>query len=91
LEKGALAVSAREEIKSMSRVNEALAVLALGLVISTLASPSVAQRSGIKRSAARAAAIREYSLRAGKYVEHTWGNVEFQTYRACMAQHGQPE
>jgi hypothetical protein len=26
----------------------------------------------------------ECSLRAGKYVEHTWGNVEFQTYRACM-------
>jgi hypothetical protein len=72
-------------------LNKPLAALAVGLAISALASPSFAQRSGTQMSAARAAAIRECSLRARKYIEHTWGDVEFQTYRACMAEHGQPE
>jgi hypothetical protein len=42
-------------------------------------------------SRAREQAIRECSAEAGKYVEHTWGDVEFQIYRSCMARYGQKE
>jgi hypothetical protein len=42
-------------------------------------------------SAARAQAIHECTAKAGKYVEHTWGDNEIYIYRACMADHGQPE
>jgi hypothetical protein len=41
--------------------------------------------------AARGKAIHECNVRAKKYVEHTWGDVEIYTYRSCMAEHGQPE
>jgi hypothetical protein len=41
--------------------------------------------------AAREKAIHECNVRAQKYIEHTWGNVEIYTYRACMREHGQPE
>jgi hypothetical protein len=68
--------------------------LALGLATSALATPSFAQRSeggDPGMSAARAAAIHECSVKAGKYIEHTWGDNEIYTYRACMAEHGQEE
>ena len=42
-------------------------------------------------SRARAQAIHACSSEASKYVEHTWGDVEFQIYRSCMARHGQKE
>jgi hypothetical protein len=42
-------------------------------------------------SAARAAAIHRCSTAASKYTEHTWNNMEFDQYRACMAINGQPE
>jgi hypothetical protein len=48
--------------------------LALGLATSALATPSFAQRSeggDPGMSAARAAAIHECSVKAGKYIEHT--------------------
>jgi hypothetical protein len=41
--------------------------------------------------AAREKAIHECNVRAGKYVEYTWGDVEIYTYRACMTEHGQQE
>jgi hypothetical protein len=40
---------------------------------------------------ARNKALRECNLRAQKYIEHTWGDVEIYTYRSCMMEHGQPE
>jgi hypothetical protein len=40
---------------------------------------------------ARMKALRECSVRASKYIEHTWGDVEIYTYRACMAERGQQE
>jgi hypothetical protein len=46
---------------------------------------------GFPISAARAAAIRECSGAESKYTEYLWGSIEIQTYRACMAQHGQVE
>ena len=68
-----------------------LVALALTLVATVLASSSYAQEAGYEISAARAAAIHECSVRASRYVEHTWGDVEIYQYRACMAEHGQQE
>jgi hypothetical protein len=59
-----------------------LAVLALGLAVTALASPSYAQRAGRDVSAARAAALHACSGFADE-----WGYA----YRACMAEHGQAE
>ena len=42
-------------------------------------------------SSARAAAMRRCSNAASKYTEHSWGDMEFQQYKACMAMNGQPE
>jgi hypothetical protein len=70
------------------------AALALGLATSAMATPSFAQRSEggeAGMSAARAAAMHECNVKAQKYVEHTWGDNEIYIYRACMADHGQPE
>jgi hypothetical protein len=40
---------------------------------------------------ARMKALQECNVRARKYIEHTWGDVEIYTYRACMTEHGQQE
>ena len=40
---------------------------------------------------ARMKALQECNVRAQKYIEHTWGDVEIYTYRSCMMEHGQPE
>ena len=61
---------------------KSLAVLALGLAVTALASPSYAQRAGRDVSAARAAALHACSGFADE-----WGYA----YRACMAEHGQAE
>jgi hypothetical protein len=74
----------------MATVNSRLAALALGLAVTALASPSFAQ-SEEHISAARAAAIHECSVRAGKYTEYLWGDFELYVYRACMAEHGRRE
>ena len=42
-------------------------------------------------SAARTASMRECTTRAQRYSEYTWGNMEFQQYRACMSEHRQAE
>ena len=46
-------------------------------------------RDGI--SGPRAAAIRDCTNASAKFVESTWGNREFDEYRACMAEHGEAE
>jgi hypothetical protein len=80
-------------------------MLVLGVALAALvASPAFAQytaygavtpfgsppfvQGGAK---ARAAAIRQCSAVAAKYTEYTWGDMEIQQYRACMAEHGQVE
>jgi hypothetical protein len=78
-------------ITIMKRFSSSLAALVLALAVSGLATPSFAQRSEGGMSAARAAAIHECSAKASKYPEHTWGDNEIYTYRACMAEHGQQE
>jgi predicted small secreted protein len=60
-----------------------LAVLALGLAVTSLASPSYAQGAGGDISAARAAALQQCSY----FNDSDWDYA----YRACMAQHGQQE
>jgi hypothetical protein len=59
--------------------------------VTPFGSPSLDLRRPDHVGTARAAAIGECSARAQKYTEYTWGDMEFQQYRACMAQHGQPE
>jgi hypothetical protein len=34
----------------------------------------------------RAAAIRDFTSKAGKLKQYTWGDTEIDIYRACMAQ-----
>ena len=52
---------------------------------------AAAAETGRQISAARATAIHECSVLAGRYSQHDWGNTEIYQYRACMAQHGQQE
>src|SRR5262245_50902536 len=66
----------------MTSLKKPLAVLALGLAVTALASPSYAQRAPRDVSAARAAALHACSGFADD-----WGYA----YRACMAEHGQAE
>ena len=65
--------------------------LALALAVVATSSPGVAQANTTRASAARERAIRECSIAAAKYAEHLWGDWDIQTYRSCMARHGQPE
>jgi hypothetical protein len=74
----------------MTRVSKTMAALIVGLAISAMATPTFAQRSE-GRSGGRAQALHECNVKAEKFVEHTWGDVEIYTYRSCMAQHGQQE
>jgi hypothetical protein len=66
----------------MTILKKRLAVLALGLAVTALVSPSSAQEAGRGVSAARAAALHACSGSADE-----WGYA----YRACMAEHGQAE
>jgi hypothetical protein len=42
-------------------------------------------------SAARAAAIHECSVKASRFTDYTWGDVELYVYRSCMFDDGQAE
>jgi hypothetical protein len=71
-------------------------MLVAGAALATLvAGPAFVQSHSPRNSgnhmSARAAAIHECSARAQRYPEYLWGDMEFQQYRACMAEHGQPE
>ena len=56
-------------------------------------SPALVQRANAAppMDAAREKALHECNVKAQKYIEHTWGDVEIYTYRACMTEHGQQE
>jgi hypothetical protein len=75
----------------MTNLKKGPAALALALAVTALASPSYAQEGGVHISQQRAQAIHACNLRAARYPQHLWGNQEIYTYRACMAEHGQPE
>jgi hypothetical protein len=68
--------------------------LAFGIVVAAAASPSLAQSNHtghVYVSSDRAAALRECNARADKFVEYNWGVTPIYVYRACMAEHHQPE
>jgi hypothetical protein len=75
--------------------NSVVAALALGLAVSTLATPSFAQlREGGEAgmSSAREKALRDCNNgEAGKMSQGTWGVQQLSNYRACMAQRGEQE
>ena len=77
----------------MVRVKKPMAaVLALGLAISTLATPSFAQRSDEGgMSSSRDKSLRDCNVEAGKMSQHTWANHQVQKYRSCMMQKGEQE
>jgi len=67
-------------------------ILVCMVLAALVASPAFAQKRNDNRmDAARAATIHQCSVAASRYTEYTWGNLEFEQYRACMAQHGQAE
>ena len=66
----------------MTILKKRLAVLALGLAVTALASPSYAQGAGRHIGAARAAALQDCSY----FNDSDWDYA----YRACMAQHERP-
>ena len=72
-----------------------LVALALGLAVAASTSfaqaPTGLNQGSMPVSGARAEAIGECTKAAGKYIDHVWGDWEINVYRACMAQHGQPE
>jgi hypothetical protein len=81
----------------MITLNHRLAVLAFGLVVTAAApSSSFAQRyvdnnNGYPVSATRAHALRVCNARAKPFSNHDWGVGQDAIYRACMADHHQPE
>jgi hypothetical protein len=75
----------------MRTMNTSLAALALGIAVAAVASPAVAQRNDNEVSAARAADLRDCNSRAQGYYDYNWGVRQSDIYRACMADHGQPE
>jgi hypothetical protein len=75
----------------MINFKKGLAALALVVAVGAVASPSYAQGGGVQISQQRAQALHECSVRAARYPQYLWGNQELYTYRACMAEHAQPE
>ena len=77
----------------MVRVNKQMAaVIALGLAISTLATPSFAQRSEEgSMSSAWAKSLQDCNAEAGKLTQHSWGDHQVHKYRSCMMQKGEQE
>ena len=74
----------------MQRVSKIVAALVAGLAIFALVTPGVAQRAE-GMSSERAQALRQCNAQAGKMSQYTWGDHQIDSYRACMAQHGQQE
>lgn len=67
-------------------------MLVVCIALATLvAPPAFAQESNNHMSAARTGAIRQCSVAAARYTEHTWGDMEIQQYRTCMAVSSQVE
>jgi hypothetical protein len=82
----------KEKVSVMMTIGKCLSAAVLAATISLAATPSFAWTDGtVHMSAARAAALRECSARAAPYIQRDWGVTEGQIFRACMAEHHQPE
>ncbi len=77
-------------LSKYSKVAVVAGYAALGLIFPRVQGHYDAQGHFII-TAARAAAIHQCSLLAQQYPEWEYGNTEFYLYRACMANHGEPE
>jgi hypothetical protein len=75
----------------MVTINIYLAAFALWVAVVAVASPSVAYDGEYHIDRARATAVHDCSVRAGKYSQYTWGVTELNIYRVCMNRHGQKE
>ncbi len=77
----------------MKVVIKHMLMLFLGLAALSIASPVVARPNhrADPMDAARAAAIQACNARARPYIQTTYGNLEIDIYRACMADKGQME
>jgi hypothetical protein len=75
----------------MFAINRHVAAIALGLAITAVASPSLAQRSENPMSSAREQALRECSAQSGKMSQSTWGAHQLHAFRSCMHDRGQQE
>jgi hypothetical protein len=75
-------------------VNSSKSLVALGvglaLGLTTLASPSFAQREEHMNSK-RAAAIHDCSMQAQKLPQSTWGDAQGHMFRSCMMEKGEQE
>jgi hypothetical protein len=67
------------------------AALALGLAVSSLATPSFAQRSEDQMGGSRQNALRDCNKKAEKLTQHSWADHQIQVYRSCMSEQGQQE
>jgi len=54
-------------------------------------TPAGARSGGPRTNSAREAALRECAPMSRRYLEGTWGTMQMQQYRTCMAQHDQME
>jgi hypothetical protein len=68
-----------------------LVALALGLAVAASTSFAQGSKPLPAPSDARAEAIHDCTIAAGRFIDHVWGDWEIYVYRACMARHGQPE
>jgi len=68
-----------------------IAAFTLAILVGSPALVQLANAAPQSMDAAREKAIHECNVRARKYIEHTWGDVEIYTYRACMTEQGQQE
>ena len=73
------------------RKRYAAAALALGLAVSTLATPSFAQRAEDQMSTSRQNALRDCNKKAEKLTQNSWADHQIQMYRSCMSDQGQEE
>jgi hypothetical protein len=88
------ALKSMTQKEAIMAIWKAITMITAGsLALATGTSLSSGQgRSDLKHvSSARALAIHTCSAAAASFSEHTWGNTEFNRYRACMAEHGQME
>ena len=68
----------------MQRISKSLAMFALGLAVSAVATP------GFAMTGVRAKAVHD-ARKAGKLKQYTWGDHQIDKYRACMTKHHQAE
>ena len=47
--------------------------------------------NGMSLGVDRTKALHECNQQASKFLDYSWGNTQFDHYRACMAGRGQPE